>query len=274
MDLARVAADWLPNALKPSLARLAARLGGPAYVPPIRWVGDYASYAEARAVSGGYETTEILEATVKRASISPAHTEQPLELTAQQARLVVGLLRPLLTLSRPSRILDFGGALGWHFEQMRAVLPDSVELDWIVWETPTTVAAASRIPGHPSLRFITDAAELGDWTPDAIVTSAALHYVKDPYAAFSNLAALGADTVVIDRMPLTGDQRDRLTVQHVAPPIYRASYPAWFLAEGRWISHLRQQYRVVMRWEGPETVILDKARIAYRGFVLRRLELT
>ena len=43
------------------------------------------------------------------------------------------------------RVLDFGGAAGYHYLVARALLPQSLILDWRVVETPALVAAAQEL---------------------------------------------------------------------------------------------------------------------------------
>jgi hypothetical protein len=68
--------------------------------------------------------------------------------------------------------------------------------------------------------------------------------MKEPYKLLDEIALLGVPFVVVDKMPLIKDAKDRITVQHVPASIYKASYPAWFFSREKFYEFISLHYEV------------------------------
>lgn len=103
--------------------------------------------------------------------------------------------------------------------------------------------------------------------------SSVMQYLEKPYDWIQCLCGLGLDYVVLDLMPLM-DTHDRLTIQHVDPAIYPASYPCWFLNKQKVIQAFHPAYRVLAEFEAyiGKDLPLGFSTFNYRGILFQRKE--
>lgn len=119
------------------------------------------------------------------------------------------LLAERVTKADPLRVIDFGGACGFHH---RAASLIGVPLRWAVVETPAMVAKAKAL-ASPSLDFFPTIEDAVAWAGgvDLVFSSSALQYLDDPDAYLRKLVGLGAPLMAWSRLPMTdGDQRSEM----------------------------------------------------------------
>lgn len=249
----------------------------PPFVPDVAYTGDYASFAEARAGSTGYDDAVILERT--RAALHKvlrgeaaferdAMTFDKLELP--QALLDI-LGRAAAERSGRLSVLDFGGALGSTYYQCRSALQHLPALEWSIVELPAKVACGQREFSNSHLKFYATIAEcLQDRQPGVLLLSGVLPYLPEPWEFLHTAARQGFDWIVLDRMPLIDGPRDRLTIETVAPRLYPASYPSWFFSRARMAEHLPAGYNLVSQFDAVDRQLLDGVELTYQGLALRR----
>ncbi len=180
-------------------------------------------------------------------------------------RLLAAMQYAMMRMEGPIRVLDFGGALGCHYFDLRGFLPRITS--WTVVEIEHTVRLGNDRFADGVLRF----AERFDGTPSIALSSGALQYTPDPYGDLDRLCALDSRFLILDKVPLL--DRDRLTVQNVHPSVFGedVSFPAFFFSDSRFRSRFAPR-RVAMEWDLPGySALLDgKPADVYRGFVLER----
>lgn len=262
----RLARDLLP----PAITRAIAGRGS------LRFVDGYTDWAAAAAAAGAYSEASILaqvqaatdrvvagEAAFERDGVTFDHLEYRWPVVASL------LWRASVGGGRLS-VLDFGGSLGSSLRQTGTLL-DSVDLSWGVVEQPSFVEAGRRYEDG-RLRFFATVGEcVGAITPDAVLLSSVLQYLPDPHAVLAELGDCGADTIIIDRTPMTEEGVDVPVVQHVPAEIYRASYPAWLLSGPRLLADL-PGWRLVADIPGiePDMRTSGGQDFAWRGMLLTR----
>jgi len=91
-----------------------------------------------------------------------------------------------------------------------------------------------------------------------VLLSSVMQYLEDPAALLRKIISTGVAHIVIDRTPFFDAHQDLLTVQHVPPEIYSASYPCWIFSRSTLLRMLEPNYRLVAdftdstdRWQGP-----------------------
>ena len=97
-----------------------------------------------------------------------------------------------------------------------------------------------------------------------------LQYLPEPWAFLREAAARPYDWIILDRTAFIDAPRDRLTVEHVHPRIYPASYPAWFFSRPRLESNLPPGWRIETEFDALDRQLLDGREIVFKGFALRR----
>ena len=244
------------SAIKSKLLRKGRVHGNEKVEHPIGFSGHYATFADAKTASTGYESPAVLESNLQKTlAIEPGS-----KLATLDARLL-NALQYVVRQQGPLDVLDFGGAMGNHYIKLRRFLDIS---RWHVVELPATAKIAQERMGNDVLSFSSDISG----APNTIVTSGAIQYTEDPLLTLASLQALNPRFLVIDRMPIL-DQR-RLTVQRVPPDYYDASYPAWFVGP-EFLQHF-EGWSLVMEWDLPDHAAwLDgKPVYCYRGFMFER----
>lgn len=249
----------------------------PPFVPDVVYSGDYASFAEARAGTTGYEESVILERT--RAALHKvlrgeaaferdAMTFDKLELP--QALLDI-LLRAAAEQAGRLSVLDFGGALGSTYYQCRSALQHLPGLEWSIVELAAKVACGQREFSNAQLKFYATIGEcLRERRPTVLLLSGVLPYLPEPWDFLRDAARHGFDWIVLDRMPLIDTPRDRLTIETVAPRLYPASYPAWFFSRARLAENLPAGYNQVTQFDAVDRQLLDGVELIFQGLALRR----
>ncbi len=255
----------VPRPLRRALRRLVR--------PPI-YQGDFASWTEAQRASRGYADPAIAEKTIAAARAvrdGQAAWERDTVLFAEPAAnapLLRALRHAAAAHGGRLRVADFGGALGSTWWQHRPWLGDLAEVSWSVIEQPALVAAGRREFTTGRLRFFATLDEC--WAterPDVLLLSSVLPYLENPRALLAAALARPFRHVIIDRTGFVARGRDRLTVQHVPPVIYDASYPCWFFDRASLLAAFAHDWRIVEEWTTDDEADIDAS---HRGLLLER----
>jgi putative methyltransferase (TIGR04325 family) len=208
--------------------------------PGLRFTGDYKSWAEALKDSSGYDAPAILAKTraavlkVKRGEAAYERDSVLFDQVEHSFPLLAGLMRAALRQQGELVVLDFGGALGSTYFQCREFLRPLKRLVWCIVEQPAQVACGKSDFESRELRFYASVDEcLAVHRPNVLLLSSVLQYLPEPYQTLEAMAQRSVPCLILDRTAFLGDNRERLTVQHVPPSIYESSYPAWFLSEAK-----------------------------------------
>jgi putative methyltransferase (TIGR04325 family) len=216
----------------------------------LRFEGDYASWAEASAASGGYDTEDIVrrvnDAEMKVARGEAVDARDGVLFDTMQFCLPVmaALMRAAARRGGALRVVDFGGAFGGLYRQYKALgVPGTIE--WTVVEQPKLAAMGAAQFQSAELRFAASLDEaLAANPPDVILLSSVIQYLPEPHSLIRRLVEAGAAHMIIDRTPCSELERDVLTVQTVPPSIYPASYPCWIFARHRLVGSFAPGYRL------------------------------
>lgn len=238
--------------------------------------GDYATWAEARAKSDGYDSAAILRNVIEatRAVRDGRATWERDTVLFYEPKPHEPLLDALRTAAAGEAdgrlsVLDFGGALGSTWWQHRSWLADFPGLRWSVVEQAGFVEVGRREFTVGALRFYDSldgcfAAE----HPNVVLLSSVLPYVENPHALLADLASRDCCTLIVDRTGFTTMGRDWLAVQHVPASIYEASYPCWFFDRDRLLAPLlAANWKVVSEWP---TFDGTGHGFEYRGLVMKK----
>ncbi len=237
--------------------------------------GDHAGWAEARRAARGYADPAIAEKVIAAARAvrdGRAAWERDTVLfhePAANAPLLRALRHAAAANGGRLRVADFGGALGSTWWQHRPWLADLAEVSWAVIEQPALVAAGRREFTAGPLRFFPSLDECAAAAPaDVLLLSSVLPYLENPRALLAAALARPFRHVVVDRTGFVARGRDRLTVQHVPPAIYDASYPCWFFDRASLFAGFSPGWRIVEEWACD-----DEADIAaeHRGVHFERI---
>ena len=265
---------FVPPILKDALARtLPVVRGG------IRFAGNYPDWATACRHAAGYDDPSILEKAVS-AALRVERGEVPYErdtVVFDRIDYSFPLLAALLyAASRENgrlSVLDFGGALGSSYQQNKGFLGHLEHLRWSIVEQPHFVGAGQLHLGTEVLRFYGSVEECAAAEkPNFVLLSSVLQYLEDPYLTLSELEAIRAPYLLIDRTPVLRGLPGRITVQTVPPEIYSATYPCRIFGYQELEQRLLMNFDVLAPFEAhPGTLIdLGDAKASYAGWILER----
>lgn len=110
-------------------------------------------------------------------------------------------------------VLDFGGACGAHYYEVRSIIPPLVSLKWVVVETEQMIrSAASRGLAKGEVCFVARIEDCKDEV-DFVHSSSALQYVPSPYSFLEKLIQVKAKMMLFNRMMFNKNDYDIITVQ-------------------------------------------------------------
>lgn len=242
---------------------------------PRLFEGNYAGWSDAQRASRGYDDPAIFQKTVAasravRDGLALWERDTVLFQAPAANDRLVGALRAIANQEGGRlHLIDFGGALGSTWWQHRAWLADIASLRWCVVEQRALVEIGQREFSTAPLSFhetIEDCRDVDG--PAAILLSSVLPYLEHPHALLHEIATGPFRHVVIDRTGFVAQPKDRLTVQHVPPEIYDASYPCWFFNRSRLLAALGPTWTVAEEWANDDAVNI---KAYYRGMRLRRM---
>ena len=233
------------------------------------------TWEAAQAQSSGYDAGEILS-RVKTSTQAVLRAEAAFErdgvaFAAPQYRwpVLAGLLE-VAALDGELKVLDFGGSLGSLYWQHREFLT-GIKVSWGVVEQPEFVAAGKDLD-QSSINFFPSVTDyLKSETPNVILLSSVLQYLPNPEQTLRELLATPADTVILDRTPISSATSNVPCLQIVPQHIYAGTYPAWVFAED-WLHTQLTGWEIVAEFDGIEPDGRTKNRIhfAWNGLIARR----
>lgn len=240
----------------------------------VRFEGDLASWAEARAASTGYDSAAILQRVLEAARAvrdGRAAFERDGVLFSEPApvwTMASCLLQEAARSGGNLNVLDFGGSLGSSYFQHRSLWRGAVRVRWAVVEQEMFVEAGQREFSSGELSFHSDiASAVRDVAPTVALLSGVVGWIEHPHQLLDEIVGLDLKAIVLDRNPIISGDRDRLTVQHVPAQIGVASYPAWLLSRARLLRHFEEKYELRAEFDSMD---LPSGPAVFRGFYFVR----
>ena len=161
--------------------------------------------------------------------------------------LLAGLMQVAVSHEGKLHVLDFGGAFGSTFQQHRQELSTLAECTWSVVEQERLVECGQQEFSQDGLAFFRSQQEAFAERPiNVILLSGVLQYIENPYNLLRIFVKRGI-AIIIDRTPILPD-REKITVQHVPPTIYTASYACRWLDKRRLEGILKQYGYTCSPW--------------------------
>ena len=140
--------------------------------------------------------------------------ERPFSVNQTNVFLLAAINQYLIVNStKEISILDFGGACGAHYFEVRSLIPRDISINWYVVETEQMVLSAmGRSLNNNELSFVSSIDDIKVKT-DFLHSSSALQYVDAPYQFIDRLLKVNANWLFFNRMMFNENDRDIVTVQ-------------------------------------------------------------
>lgn len=244
------------------------------------WFGNYASWAEAEKLCTGYNSENILE-KVKNAVVKVKNGEAVYERDSvlfdkiQYSQPLIDAFKMIAQENNQVlHVTDFGGSLGSSFFQNRSFLSDLTELKWSVVEQKHFVDSGKQhIEGDQLKFYYTIDEALTAQKPQVLFLSSVIQYFEKPYELIEKCLSYNFDYIIIDRTAFLESEKERITVQIVPEWIYKASYPAWFFNEKKFVSAFQGNYTLINEFDSkfdPREQLEDKTWSYRKGFVFKK----
>lgn len=198
------------------------------FVPPIinKWLKralkladnkEYKNYSQAikACSSDAYLNVELCNMVAVKTVIHAQNlNERPFVLNPTNVFLLSAINQYIIDFStRDLTILDYGGACGSHYFDIKRFIPKDVSLKWYVVETEQMVKSAhEKEISNTELVFVSSLNDIKA-NINLIHSSCALHYVPEPYDMIRELIGIKAEWILFNRMMFNENDRDFVTVQ-------------------------------------------------------------
>ena len=220
------------------------------------WFGNYAIWDEAKKQCTGYDTTSILE-KVKQAILKVKNGEAAYERdsvifdTIEYSKPLLNIFKSITKENNGIlQVIDFGGSLGSSYFQNKNFLADVQALKWSIVEQKHFVDCGKQYIEDEQLKFYYTIEEaLQNNKAQTLLLSSVIQYFEKPYDLIEKCLSYNFDYIIIDRTAFMEGDKERITVQIVPEFIYKASYPAWFLNEQKFVNAFKMKYRLINNFD-------------------------
>jgi putative methyltransferase (TIGR04325 family) len=244
----------------------------------IYFSGNYSNWKAASSRATGYGTEQILQ-QVKQAALKvksgAAVYERDSVLFDQVEHsypVLAGMLRAATENGNRLSVLDFGGSLGSSYFQCRDFLSVVHDLQWSIVEQEGFVRCGREEFETGQLRFFYTIEEcLEHLMPNVVLLSGVLQFIESPGTVLGQLMEAAVPYIIVDRTMFSGAVADRITVQHVPPSIYPASYPCWIFSRQRFLGLFKDRYEVIAEFDSNDTgQTVSGLEFTFSGMILRK----
>lgn len=248
---------------------------------PHGWFGNYTNWELAQKECEGYDSEVIID-KVRESVIKVRNGKAVYERDSvifEEVQYSNDLIKAFKQSIHDEKlhIVDFGGSLGstyFQHKQLLKELEDLNDLKWTVVEQKHFVDCGKREIEIDNLKFCYTIEEsLSHQSNHILLMSSVIPYFKDPYQLISDALKYNFEFIIIDRTAFIDNKQERITKQVVPDFIYKASYPAWFLNEQKFINAFKNNYDLVFDFNSafdPEGVLEDGTKVYRKGFYFKR----
>lgn len=242
------------------------------------WFGDYSSWSSAKKECSGYEAENILSA-VKSSVIKVRNGEAVYERDSvlfdevTYSPHLIEVFESSLNNGK-LHVVDFGGSLGSSYFQHRNLFQDLIDFRWAVVEQSHFVECGKNEIALDELKFYNTVDEaLEEQSAQVLFLSSVIQYFEEPYKLIESLLPYNFEFIIFDRTAFIEDAKERITKQIVPDFIYKASYPAWFLNEQKFVNAFSKHYEWVSDFPSAfdsDGIQEDGKRVYRKGFYFKR----
>ena len=235
----------------------------------------FLTYTEAQKAcySAGYEDFDIVDVVFEKTKLvrdQMLSRKFPLSDSAAQSLLAVLYSLQQSERHKQIKVIDFGGACGAHYFQVRPFLLPDIRLDWMVVETPAMVKKAKSFETG-ELRFVASTLEAKEKFQrfDLLHSSGALQYVPDPQTTIQEFIACESTYLFLNRLALSASETF-ITIQEsflsangpgALPYGFNdrvCRYPVTYFPKSRLVELLSQNYQAIIEIQDTKAVINEK----------------
>ena len=241
--------------------------------------GEYRSWEEAVKSSSGYGSESIrnkLVEALEQIKNDPTLWERD-TVIFPKPQLQYGLILHLLTSilkDKELSIIDFGGSIASLYRQFKYVTNNCLQVDWRIIEQEYVVELGKKyFKENPDLKFFNEINKGIEVNKKSIlIVSGSLQYLRDPFTFIESVMGNNkVKYILLDRIPFLEDlSRNIITVQHVHPSIYSASYPAWLISKDILFLQIKKKFKLIDEFDSLDRISHKQFNIKYGGAFFER----
>ena len=227
-------------------------------------------WTTAEADSEGYESNSTLDDLATRVKGLPFPVGQKNDPRIES---VISSIKNLL-INYPENqkveVLDIGGSFGEYFFYIK----DAIKTHSFAWTVLETEGHCSIVPlslkTHNDLSFKSELQDSVSHFHIALLSSV-IQYVEEPYALLE-FACSKADFVIVNRLPLSRFDSDKVAVQRPGLFNSKGSYPVHIFSEIQFLSRLNTFAEISSRWMVPQdSAVIRFKYVENQGMLLKPL---
>ncbi|MBS1670852.1 MAG: methyltransferase, TIGR04325 family [Bacteroidetes bacterium] len=226
----------------------------------------YNNYQEAFAecTKDGYEDDELVRVILEKTRAYKTHLNsiETLQISNIIAFSSLSIINLIAAKKTTINVIDFGGACGAHYFELKRLLENKILINWIVVETPAMVKYAKELETE-ELRFVSSIEEAKSLYSnfDLIYSSGALQCVDNPNLYLQKLLNIKAEYIYFSRLGMNKMDRDVITIhssdlsgngigklpEKFINKVVR--YPFTFFSEQSFLFELSKGYKCFMKFD-------------------------
>jgi putative methyltransferase (TIGR04325 family) len=226
-------------------------------------------YESQILVNSVIRKTQIFERAIKKDSIR-------LDLSSLRILVAITLLHPI---NRKIKILDLGGAAGFHYLVAKKLTKN--EYDWHVIETPLMCETANHSKLKNNELTFCSLANLNQKQFDLLFSSSSLQYMDNPLEVLKNILTLKPKFLFITRTPMSNAQsffyvQESLLSSNGPGPLPEdlknqlVRYPISILPKSEYLNLITEHYSVIAEVdEGVWGPTIRGEKIKMFGFIAK-----
>jgi putative methyltransferase (TIGR04325 family) len=231
------------------------------------------SKAQEACSSSGYEDVHLVEAVFEKTGLIKGQMlngKFPLSDSTTQSLLAVLLSLQFGEKQNELKVIDFGGACGAHYFQIRPFLPSNAKIDWIIVETPRMAEKAMAFETD-ELHFVTSLLEAKEKlrSVDLLHSSGTLQYTPDPKTTVREFIMCHPNYIFLNRLALSATdafitiQESLLSANGPGPLPHLMGdklccYPITYFPKHQLEKILTQNYRIRFNFADTKTFVGKK----------------
>ncbi len=245
---------------------------------PHGWFGNYKTWQEVERLCNGYDAADILK-KVRQSVLKVRNGEAVYERDSvlfneiQYSPALIEAFKKSIK-DNTLHVVDFGGSLGSSYFQHQSLFQNLTDFKWAVVEQKHFVECGKNdiTINHLTFHHTIDEA-LQYQKPHVLLASSVIPYFEKPYELIQKLLNYHFEYIIIDRTAFIDATEERITKQVVPEFIYKASYPAWFLNEEKFLKAFSDKYELLNSFPSAfdaDGILEDGKRVYRKGFYFRK----
>jgi putative methyltransferase (TIGR04325 family) len=137
------------------------------------------------------------------------------------------------------RILDVGGGTGSIYFKNQDFIEKEKNIYWVVFDQSQIVSFVKKKIKNKKIKFTSNLTLKKKY--NIILIQCSLQYFSQPYNLLNKLTKINSKFIIIDEVPLTNNQNDKIKIQINPNKIYHVNYPLFIFSQKKIKEYLKKK---------------------------------